>query len=80
MSLADRSLMPGDVVQKHRQHTEEEIQQNDSQRGIVRDISISCHLQLAHTKDRVLRNIDSNCLHPIRVRLYTILKILVVEF
>ncbi|XP_071797737.1 (E3-independent) E2 ubiquitin-conjugating enzyme UBE2O-like isoform X2 [Asterias amurensis] len=44
VNLYDRSLMPGDAVRRN---------MGDSQRGIVRAVSVSCHLQVVRTKQMV---------------------------
>ncbi|KAL3877586.1 hypothetical protein ACJMK2_035282 [Sinanodonta woodiana] len=49
--LADRSLMPGDVVRRL-------VEGQDSQRGYVKDMQVKCHLKVLGT-DKWLYNIDS---------------------
>ncbi|XP_038064255.1 (E3-independent) E2 ubiquitin-conjugating enzyme-like [Patiria miniata] len=44
VSLYDRSLMPGDAVR---------CNQEGSQRGIVRSVHVSCHLQVIRTKQMI---------------------------
>ncbi|XP_033630246.1 (E3-independent) E2 ubiquitin-conjugating enzyme-like isoform X2 [Asterias rubens] len=44
VNLYDRSLMPGDAVRRNMGY---------SQRGIVRAVSVSCHLQVVRTKQMV---------------------------
>ncbi|XP_022093687.1 (E3-independent) E2 ubiquitin-conjugating enzyme-like [Acanthaster planci] len=44
VSLYDRSLMPGDAVRRD---------QEGSQRGIVRSVHVSCHLQVVRTKQMI---------------------------
>ena len=59
VGLADRSLMPGDVVRRM-------IQGQDSQRGYVRRTSVKCHLQLLGT-NKIIANVDSKEVEPLRV-------------
>ena len=53
--------MPGDVVRRF-------IEGEDSQRGYVRRTSVMCHVQVLG-KNKVIRNISSEELEPLRVRL-----------
>ncbi|XP_048248264.1 (E3-independent) E2 ubiquitin-conjugating enzyme-like [Haliotis rufescens] len=55
--LVDRSLMPGDVVRRL-------ILNEDSQRGYVKDMNVTCHLHILGT-DKYIYNIDSKSLDPI---------------
>lgn len=57
--LVDRSLMPGDVVRRL-------ILNEDSQRGYVKDMNVTCHLHILGT-DKYIYNIDSKSLDPITV-------------
>jgi hypothetical protein len=60
LRLADRSLMPGDVVRRL-------IEGQDSQRGFVRTTKVSCHCHILTTRDKVILNVDSTRLEPHKV-------------
>ena len=57
VSLYDRSLMPGDAVRRN---------QEGSQRGIVRSVHVSCHLQVVRTK-QMIYDVSSQDLEHIMV-------------
>lgn len=57
--LADRTLMPGDVVRRM-------IKGKDTQRGYCRDIELTACVQVIGTK-QVLTNIKSEDLTPLEV-------------
>lgn len=57
--LADRTLMPGDVVRRM-------IKGKDTQRGYCRDIELNACVQVIGTK-QVLTNIKSEDLVPLEV-------------
>lgn len=59
MHLADRTLMPGDVVRRM-------IKGKDTQRGYCRDIELTACIQIIGTK-QVLTNIRSEDLVPLEV-------------
>lgn len=59
MHLADRTLMPGDVVRRM-------IKGKDTQRGYCRDIELTACIQIIGTK-QVLTNIKSEDLVPLEV-------------
>lgn len=63
VKLADRSLMPGDVVRRL-------IKGQDSQRGYVRNTNVNCHLQVIG-KNKVITNVNSKDLEPLRVSLFS---------
>ena len=56
IKLADRSLMPGDVVRRL-------IAGQDSQRGYVRNTKVRCHVQIMG-KGHVICDVDSRNLRP----------------
>jgi ubiquitin-conjugating enzyme E2 O len=57
--LADRSLMPGDVVRRM-------IKGRDTQRGYCRDIKVTASVQVVGTK-QVIPNVKSENLVPLEV-------------
>ena len=57
--LADRSLMPGDVVRRM-------IKGKDTQRGYCRDIKVAASVQVVGTK-QVIPNVKSENLVPLEV-------------
>lgn len=63
--LADRTLMPGDVVRRM-------IKGKDTQRGYCRDIELTACVQVIGTK-QVLTNIKSEDLIPLQVYIYSVL-------
>lgn len=61
VGLADRSLMPGDVVRRL-------IRGKDTQRGYCRQVHVTSSVQVVGT-NLVILNVDSNDLTPLEVRL-----------
>ena len=59
VKLADRSLMPGDVVRRH-------IPGEDTQCGFVMDMDVRAHLHILRT-NKYIYNVDSRDLEPIQV-------------
>lgn len=59
VGLADRSLMPGDVVRRL-------IRGKDTQRGYCRQVHVTSSVQIVGTK-LVILNVDSNDLTPLEV-------------
>lgn len=59
VGLADRSLMPGDVVRRM-------IKGKDTQRGYCRHMEVSVSIQIVGTK-HIINNVKSKDLIPIEV-------------
>lgn len=59
VGLADRSLMPGDVVRRL-------IRGKDTQRGYCRQVHVTSSVQVVGT-NLVILNVDSNDLTPLEV-------------
>ena len=57
--MADRSLMPGDVVRRL-------IRGKDTQRGYCRQVAVTSSVQVVGTKSVIL-HVDSNDLTPLEV-------------
>ena len=59
--LADRSLMPGDVM-RHMDENE------DSQAGFVEDTTVTCHLHVLGT-DKYIYNVNSkHLIYPVKTQ------------